>query len=140
MCWEMRKLEKTPERESPFGNWSTASSKVRRSGKANHSSGGKSTLLLRGRPLFADSSDRTRSDVLKLCHGRFGLDIWKHFFSERAVLQWHSCPCSGGGHHPWGCCVYGTEGRGQWAVLVAGGQLDWMILEVFSNFSKSMIL
>ena len=120
MCWEMRKLEKTPERESPFGNWSTASSKVRRSGKADHSSGGKSTLLLRGRPLFADSSDRTRSDVLKLCHGRFGLDIRKHFFSERAVLQWHSCPCSGGGSPSLGVlCVWH---RGTWAVGSIGGR------------------
>jgi len=38
---------------------------------------------------------------------------------------------------PWRC---GTEGCGQWATLVIIGQLDWIILEVFSNLNDSMIL
>ena len=29
---------------------------------------------------------------LKLHQGKFRLAIRKHFFSERAVMQWHSCP------------------------------------------------
>ena len=37
---------------------------------------------------------------------------------------------SGGVQKPWRC---GTEGYGQWAVLVVGGWLDWVILEVFST-------
>lgn len=34
----------------------------------------------------------------------------------------------------------GTQGCGYWAVLVVGGQLHWMTLEIFSNLSDSMIL
>jgi len=37
---------------------------------------------------------------------------------------------------PWRC---GTEGRGQWAVSVVGGRLDWMILEMFSNRNDSVL-
>ena len=37
---------------------------------------------------------------------------------------------SGGVQEPWRC---GTEGYGQWATLVVGGWLDWVILEVFSK-------
>ena len=37
----------------------------------------------------------------------------------------------------WRC---GTEGHGEQAALVAGGWLDWMILEVFSSPDDSMIL
>jgi len=48
----------------------------------------------------------------------------------------HGCPgragvtTAGGVPQPWRC---GTEGCGQWATLVGGGRLDWMISEVFSN-------
>ena len=35
------------------------------------------------------NSNRARGDGLKLCQGRFKLDIRKNFFSIRAVLQWH---------------------------------------------------
>ena len=41
----------------------------------------------------------------------------------------------GGVPELWRC---GTEGRGQWAILVVGRQLDWMSLEVFSNFNDSV--
>jgi len=67
------------------------------------------------------------------------LDIRKHFFSKRAVLQWHSCPGSGGVTapggvpEPWGC---GTEGCGQRALLMVG----WMVLEAFSSLNDSMVL
>ena len=43
----------------------------------------------------------------------------------------------GGVQEAWRC---GTEGCGQWVILVVGGQLDYMILEVFSNLNDSMIL
>ena len=62
----------------------------------------------------------------------------KNFFSERVVMQWHSCPGSGGvtihGGAPeqWRC---GTEGRGQWA---RWGGVGMGIFVVFFNLSDFM--
>ena len=43
----------------------------------------------------------------------------------------------GGIQKPWRC---GTEGCGQWAILVVGGCLDQIILVIFSNLNDPMIL
>jgi len=95
-----------------------------------------------GRTLLPDNSNRTRGDGLMLYQGRFRFVIRNNFFSGRAVLQWHSCPGSGGVTVPgsvpeqWRC---GTEGCGLWAWW-GGLGLDLGISELFSNLNDSVIL
>lgn len=72
------------------------------------------------------------------------MDIRKTLFSETAVRHWNgllwevveSLSLDVFKKH----LVMVLRGIVQWEIMVVGGLLDWMILEVFANFGDYMIL
>ena len=55
---------------------------------------------------------------------------------EQAAQEGGGVTAPGGVQEMFGCC---TEGHGLVGILVVGGWLDWMILEVSSNLNDSVI-
>ena len=75
------------------------------------------------------------------------MDIRKKNNSERVVMQWHSCPGSGGVTVPevsTSGSLFQSHGdvalRDVGSMVGDGLHLGWAFLEVFSNLSDFMIL
>jgi len=61
--------------------------------------------------------DRMRGNGLKLCQGRFWLDIRKNFFTKEYSGIGTGCPGKWWSHHPWRCLA-GMVGMGWWLDLM----------------------
>ena len=90
------------------------------------------------------TSNRMRDNALKLCQGKFRLDIKWNFFSKRGMRYRNRLPRLV--VEPISLEVFKERVDEvlrdvvYWAIVVVGGHLDCMISGVFSNLNEFMIL
>ena len=84
-----------------------------------HTSVRKGSLRTRWRATSTQSdSDKTKQNSLKVKEGRFRLNVWNNFFTQRVVRPRHSCPEQLWMPHPW----RRSDWMGPWAASAGGWQ------------------
>lgn len=90
---------------------------------------------------FQATCIRIRGNCLELGQGRFRLDIWENFFTDRVVRHWKGLLKAGWNHHPW----KRSNNNQMWHFVIwfsdmvgFSQRLDLIILQDFSNLNSKI--